>query len=306
MSQVSAWRPSVGRRINRFLLDLQAAGRGPHDMIDALILLAIIQANVAPPTPDGAPAPLDLADALRADEGARRPVSINSLAHRLGIPFETTRRRIKRLAAAGRCQIGPEGVTVPPPPRGEDEDDEVLARIYDLVKGLYLDLVALGSGPDTSAVAILDPQAKPPVRLVGRLAAEYYLRIIELWAARPLGFINGFLMMAVLDANTAHIDMREDGVIEDARRRPARPARVAERLGFKAELPRRRLHVLADYGALTRTEAGFILPGGALMQPDALARLGQSAAYLEAMFEALDATGVLALWAGEDRRSQSA
>ncbi len=65
--------------------------------------MAINQANNAPLTRDPeARARYGGLDAL-APDGERRPVSINAVAASLGLPFETVRRRIRRLAAEQVC-----------------------------------------------------------------------------------------------------------------------------------------------------------------------------------------------------------
>ncbi|HRD27564.1 MAG TPA: hypothetical protein PLO65_04610 [Caulobacter sp.] len=46
--------------------------------------------------------------------GARRPVSVMSIAHSIGVPYETTRRYVNMLVADGLCvREGRRGVIVP-------------------------------------------------------------------------------------------------------------------------------------------------------------------------------------------------
>ena len=92
-----ALRASAG-----FTLDLLKIYRGDRDLADALILAALIQSSSAPIAGDpglqrrygvfAAPAPATM----------RRAISMNAVAASLGLPFETVRRRVKRLFAVFR------------------------------------------------------------------------------------------------------------------------------------------------------------------------------------------------------------
>jgi hypothetical protein len=91
------------------------------DIITAAVFLSIIVANTEhldqrdhggrPPGTDG-PVP----DAMR------RPVSILAISESLGLPFETTRRHVKKLSANGRCVRVRKGLIVP---QAVIEDDVV-------------------------------------------------------------------------------------------------------------------------------------------------------------------------------------
>ena len=79
------------------------------DLLDGIILSALVQANVGHlvgPDTSGEPG------AAPPDEH-RRPVSVMALAANLGFPYETMRRRIGKLIAAGWCIRVPGGVIVP-------------------------------------------------------------------------------------------------------------------------------------------------------------------------------------------------
>ncbi|MGA0602074.1 hypothetical protein ACO2Q3_15315 [Caulobacter sp. KR2-114] len=78
------------------------------DITAAIIWQAIVTANTAH---------LDAGD-YRGSEASppddlRRPVSVLSLSQSLGMPFETTRRYVNRMIAAGRCERVRGGVVVP-------------------------------------------------------------------------------------------------------------------------------------------------------------------------------------------------
>ncbi len=90
----------------RLLTDLHGG-----EFITAIVCQAIIAANTA-----------HLADQLEAaaswghslpPDSVRKPVSILAVAGSLGLPFETTRRHVSKLIAAGACKRVRGGVIVP-------------------------------------------------------------------------------------------------------------------------------------------------------------------------------------------------
>jgi hypothetical protein len=114
----------------RFLTLLRSLG--PGDLVDTLVSLALIQANVGHiDNPIGAPA-----DGIRADgavpDALRRPVSVLALADTLGLPYETTRRRLAQLAAAGYCTRVPGGVITPVATDGPGHDAVRRANLANL------------------------------------------------------------------------------------------------------------------------------------------------------------------------------
>jgi len=81
-------------------------------MLGGIIVLSILAANAAHLEQGGAGADYAAAGAAPPDE-LRRPVSVLSIAHALGLPFETTRRHVNRLIKEGKCVRMPKGVIVP-------------------------------------------------------------------------------------------------------------------------------------------------------------------------------------------------
>ena len=79
-------------------------GLGDGDLIDALIGLAIVQANIGhvDSSPPGVVEGMELSGAVPDD--LRRPVSVLALADALGVPYETARRRVTGLVKAGICE----------------------------------------------------------------------------------------------------------------------------------------------------------------------------------------------------------
>jgi hypothetical protein len=102
----------VARITTEYMLRVLRLITEAHDgeLLTAIIAQAIIAANTGHlRRPEGLP----LSEPwLPADE-LRRPISIHALAGSLGLPFETTRRHVKKLADRGRCVRVTGGVIVP-------------------------------------------------------------------------------------------------------------------------------------------------------------------------------------------------
>ncbi|MFC3071417.1 hypothetical protein [Phenylobacterium soli] len=92
----------VGAYMLRVVEDLAKIG----DLLDALILLEIFRSNVAD-------WPADLAHSAPIPDDRRLPMAAQSLAVRLGVPYETARRRVTALMEAGFCERVKGGLIVP-------------------------------------------------------------------------------------------------------------------------------------------------------------------------------------------------
>ena len=162
---------------NGFALDLVKLGGVGRDLIDRLLLAAVIQANVAQITrsPELQRAYARLDDVPPDD--LRRPVSINAVAASLRMPFETARRRIAGMVQAGVVHMGPKGVIVPQAPLNSPLYRAVSESHYGLVRDLYHRLRGIGLLRDLPAGSgTWDPE-RPPVRMVVRLSTDYLLRL---------------------------------------------------------------------------------------------------------------------------------
>ena len=82
------------------------------DLVTALILLDVIHANTEHLS-DAEISEIGVSADGYLPDGARRPVRINTLAERLGIPPETVRRHVNRLVKSGRCERREEGYLIP-------------------------------------------------------------------------------------------------------------------------------------------------------------------------------------------------
>lgn len=304
-------RRLLGRLTSAYLLDVLAIAQGEGDPLDTLITAAVIQANVAEIR---ARADLQLAfskaDSPPPDE-LRRPVSINAIASSLSLPFETVRRRIGALAAAGICRFVEGGVIVPAavlttPVFAKDAEGCERTRIfYEQIRELGL----LGElAPPTVQLSPGSPADDAPVRTVWRLIGAYMLRVAE-DLARIGRLLDVIMLFEVFRINTEHWPpqpMGQEGTAAadlepDGLRRPAAIAALARRLGLPAETARRHLLRLTERGHLIRRDGGFVLPAAVLAQPRFQGAFDANVAHVHRLLSALSQFGVLALWdrAGE-------
>jgi hypothetical protein len=116
-------------------------GIADDDLLDGIILSALVQANVGHLVSSEAPgdAPLD---------EQRRPISIMALAANLGFPYETMRRRVGKLIAAGMCARVPGGVIVPGSMLNEPVNQAALRANYANLRRLRKALLAAGIDVD--------------------------------------------------------------------------------------------------------------------------------------------------------------
>ncbi|WP_296599302.1 hypothetical protein [Phenylobacterium sp.] len=109
-SSAAGARVAVRLGSDYMLRSLQMLGElADGELLPALISLAIVQANVAHLEQEGGFRELDEPP---QDEN-RRPISILAIANGLGLPYETTRRHVEKMIAAGQCARVRGGVIVP-------------------------------------------------------------------------------------------------------------------------------------------------------------------------------------------------
>jgi len=289
-------------------LDGALAGRRERDFLDALILMAVVQANVGPIMRDPAlQRAYAGADEPPPDE-LRRPVSVNAVAHSLRLPYETVRRRIARLAAAGACEASAAGIIVPARELATPEHTLALMAVWDQIRRLYLvlrdhglidEMLSRSEGELWVANA-----AEPPLRAVIRVASDYLLRTIDSITRHLGGMIPGIIWFAILRANTEDLPATDGGgatpsladFIADSRRRPVSVVEIARRLGAPHETVRRYVAGLVADGLCRRVRGGLIVPADVLARPAAVKVMRHNFADLQRMFTGFARLGVLADW----------
>jgi DNA-binding Lrp family transcriptional regulator len=292
------------RAVNRLaapcILDAVMVGRLDRDFVDALILLAVVQANVAPlmrdPETQTAYASYD---APPPDE-LRRPVSVNAIAHSLRLPYETVRRRVVRLARSGACEVSGHGVVVPARELASPQHMAALLGVWAQIQRLYYSLRDLGvldglvQGKDRSGPG---ESADPPLRAVIRIASDYMLRTVDNVTRLLDGPISGLIWFAVMSANSERL---AGGLADESEPRPVRVVEIAERLAAPTETVRRHVLELVAAGLCERVRGGLIVPAEVLARPAALKTMQHNFADLQRMFAGFAQLGVLPEW---DRQS---
>jgi DNA-binding Lrp family transcriptional regulator len=297
----------AARLANGFALDLVKLGGFGRDVIDALLLCAVSQANVAQITRNAAlQRTYATLDQPPPDE-LRRPVSVSAIANSLRIPFETARRRISSLVELGVVRTAERGVIIPTAPLNSPFYRMGAEANYALVRNLYFRLRGIGLLEDLPrpTAGAFDPE-HPPVRLVIRLSSDYLLRLAEPITIHMGDLVTGLVLMDVVHANTEHLDDSQGGedeeawteraFVPDSLRRPVRTTTLAERLGIPQETVRRHIHRLVESGKCERSGNGCIIPARVLARPPFVQYMLDNQSHLHRLYAALGDFGILAEW----------
>lgn len=291
----------------------QITRRGRDDVLDPLILTAVVEANVAPINQDARLQQLYGILAAPPPDELRRPVSINAVAQSLGLPFETVRRRIAQLAERGACVVGSKGVVVPAAVLSSPEYAEVAQARYQRLRRFYYDLKALGALAEIPATpgppldeADRIAAAAAPVRIANRMLSEYFLRVMEMLMRTVGDPLSGLILMALARANIEHLPaaaLAEPGPFPQAERRPVRRSLIAQRLHLPAETVSRRLKALEADGYCRTTPDGVLFLAERVARPEPLRLIHDNAANVQRLFARLARYGVVELWDREQAQA---
>ena len=303
------------RAANGFALELLRIQRGGRDFTDAIILATLVQSNSAPVSGDPELQRRYAAFAAPVPQEMRRAISINAMAASLGLPFETVRRRTKRLIADGLCEPTAHGVRLSNALLGSDEHARALQETYAAAQSLYERLLR------TDCVRLMDlpPKApamlgEAPVRIVWRAAADYFLRMMEILLPAFPSITRAFVVLEVTRANLEDIpdDLRGEesyepqALLPDEYRKPVRASDIAASLGLPHETVRRTFAALMEEERCVRVRGGFIVPAAVLARPRVVMALGANFRNLGRLFAELAETWVLTRWDLESRAAGTA
>lgn len=291
-----AW--TISRLSLSFTLDQVAAGLAGLNPLDALLVLAVNQANIAPLTRD--PAARQAYGALEsaAPDTARRPASINAIANSLGIPFETARRRLKRLEAAGVCRIVPgAGVVIPESFLTSPPYLQSVMAAHERLVGFYARMVEADL-LDPLPSASYDVDAGVPLRGAARLMADYLLRGIDGLMRESSDAVTAITLLAILVASLDDIPWPPQGeaALASAAFRSTSVANVSRRLRLPNETIRRHATRLVDAGLCRRTTDGISVAHDILTRPAIQAMVDEHANAVQRLFAGLAERGVVAAW----------
>ena len=283
---------AVLRASSGLILDQVRLGRGPLDFTDALILMAVTQANVEPILRDPVLNRTYAAYDRPPPDDLRRPISVNAVAQSLGIPFETVRRRVSRLSKIGVYRTTPAGVIVPGWVVRLSSHRAAAEANCRRVQELYFRLAQLGALP---AAPKVEPwTGRAPVRAVARASAEYLLRLIGAANAQLGDLTSAVVWLEVLRSTHEHLP--DEAGVDPAQSRPVRVTAVARRLGMPFETVRRRVMDLAARDLCEITGQGVVLGAGTEQSAAFAAICDANHRDLLRMFASLGQLGLLAVW----------
>jgi DNA-binding Lrp family transcriptional regulator len=253
-----AW--GVARLSIELILDVAKISRGQGDLVDPLLLTAILEANQAGLRHE--PQLMKLyADAQSAlPDHLRRPISINALAKSLRLPFETVRRRLRAFADAGLCVRTVAGVYVPHAVVTSPSYIALQAARVARLAVFQSDLARMQMGRAPADHPGARP-VTPDVRAADRALAEYMLRASDCLIELADGPMNGFVLLGLCAVNLE--GLRHSGLVTeigDAVRSASACSvtPISARLGAPAETVRRRLLALQARGLAERCAQGWI------------------------------------------------
>ncbi|MFZ5670961.1 MAG: hypothetical protein ACOY4K_15845 [Pseudomonadota bacterium] len=287
-----------------FLLDetSRLARRHDGDLVRATILLAIAQVARCR---RGAEAGAD---------GPPRAISVKALSQSLGVPYETTRRKVMELETLGLCRrAGAAGVTATPlaldGAAGREDAEAAWLNLRRSIAGLGalgFDLDQLDCGPAVLAAAPDDAAFRGRVEA---LVGDFLLRLTETAATIYGSRFDALLAVGMLTLNARPLihdpalAWRYAGAETpppDALRRPVTAVQLSERLGVAYEAVRRRANRFVRIGWAARVPGGYLFSMARQQAPEVLhSGLLASQRYLQL----LRAVGRLAAESDPSRRS---
>jgi hypothetical protein len=272
-----------------FVLDVANISRGGGDLLDPLLVAAILDANQAVLHGDPALQRLYGDDGSALPDALRRPIRVHALSLSLRLPFETVRRRIRRLAEQGVCQLFPAGAVVPHAVVTSPAYVVVQAARVARLARLEAELVAAGL-IESRRTALADGRAG--ARSADRALAGYMLRACDQLIGLTGSAMNGFLLLGLAGANTATLAPGPGAVpLGEVRGEPVSASLLARRLHMPSETVRRNLFALAAQGFAERSGRDWIVAAPAAAHSQ-LARLeAENRANLQRLFARLAELG---------------
>ena len=267
-----------------FIVDQANISRDGGDFLQPLVFAAIVQANLAGLRHDPQLQRRYANSGETLPDAARRPISISAVAQSLRLPYETVRRRVRRLVDQDLCVLTPNGVYVPRAAILSEHHAAIQASRMRRIERLHDDLTAIGFLAADEAPG--GGLAAAPVRAVNTALAQYMLRSCERLIELTGDLVDGFVLLGLAAANGE--GLLHAGEAAAPGRVPGQPWRVAAsalaaRIGMPGETVRRRLPALAAAGHAGRAPNGWMASAPAAEH----GRLAQLAAENEADLQRL-------------------
>jgi DNA-binding Lrp family transcriptional regulator len=287
-SMEDAENREILRLAGRHLLDHIVVARLGFDLLDALILVTITQANVEPIHRDAELQRRYAAYANVPPDDLRRPISINAVAQSLNMAFETVRRRVLKMSLLGLVKVGKQGVYTPTSTVSNPRHRRGLESAHARVRSLQADLDARGWDEAPGAKADHLWTEDEPLRLVGRISGEYMLRLVHMLIAETGDPVSAAVWLAVYCDYARMGTRRAPG--------PMSTAALSRNLRLSGETTRRRVHALAGDGLLVNARGGVVVDEAILARPKIQTLLTRNRQDVRRMFGLLSDHGVVQAW----------
>jgi hypothetical protein len=248
----------VARQVSELMLRRGARWQAATgtDPLDWLLLQVVLSANLSH-VPGGRDRPLPVQP---------RPVSLMAVAGSMRLPYETVRRRVTQLRAAGLIEADAGGARVigaaMPPVRAGRLLHADAAALGEALRSLAM----AGHGPAGAALAA--GIARVRLRAQGRALLDFSVRIMEDFVAFYGGMIPGVVFVAIVAANIHHLlddPAHHAGLLpDDADRRPVPLRALARSLRMPWETLRRQVNRLVAAERAVMTGDGVLVPSHVL------------------------------------------
>ncbi|MES2342847.1 MAG: hypothetical protein V4597_14325 [Pseudomonadota bacterium] len=275
------------------------------DLVTGMIFLATVRANVRHLLEEPGLAAVYFEPGRLPPEALRRPVSVYAIARELHLPYETARRHIGKLLAAGLCVRGGDGGVVVPAEVNDREDIRAAVRTnFEATLPFVQALADAGMTPTCGpAPGAAEKMAYLP-REVVRLSSAYFLDAVELLMTNmDLQLVEGLMFLAIVRANTLHVTRDPtlaatfsgvDEIPPDALRKTVSISKLARELSLPYETARRHAHRLINAGICWRSpDRGLVVPAEVHAREDFKRGVVQTFAMTQAFVNDLAAAGLV-------------
>ncbi|WP_369061758.1 hypothetical protein ABOZ73_06725 [Caulobacter sp. 73W] len=283
-----------------YVRDLVRITADRSDLVEALAFTTALDANMAPVDRDAELAVLYGRLDKSAPDDLRRPVSINSVAQSLGLPFETVRRRFVALTARGLCISTPNGVIIPNSAVTSPEYGALQEARYERTRQFFLSLRA--AGIVEAPLAAHEEADDPLIRAANRVVSEYALRICPALVALTGNVLTSLVLLELVLENIADLDAADLPAWMADPLQYATPRRIVslvDGLPLSRETIRRHLQLLEDAGFCQRRRQGYVAVPQRAAAPELFRLAETNDTDLRRMLGRLERLGVLARWERE-------
>ncbi|MDP1738978.1 MAG: helix-turn-helix domain-containing protein [Caulobacter sp.] len=225
------------------------------DFVRAAVELSIMQATRP-------------ADGMTAD--AARAISVRAIATSLGIPYESCRRKVRELEAAGRCRrVGPTRVAIVTEAIAGPAYNAQCAERWNNLRGYLVELTAIGFdfGPFSQVSPQIAVRAPTRVQGIAALIDNFILRLIEARVSTDDSITDSAIITAMMSMNAQ--PMRHDHDLAwkyagsetpppDSARAPVTIAMLARRLRMSEDSIGRRVNLYVKRGWVRRVRGGYL------------------------------------------------